>query len=294
LSLGGTTLVLNFLGGSETFDVGYTFPATLNSGTNRAVVDMLGSPYNPTQNAPWQRGKFTALLPAASATDPNVPAGTGFAKIAILSNGSVFMTGKLADGTPFSQGASLITPAGSSAVPEFPLFPALSSNSHEALGGMITFATGDSNNKCTGSLSWTKTKRSKARLYPDGFATTLNLVGTRYIAPPPGGDALKLKEAYPNATVSLSEPDFRTTISKKVDVFADPFAPFLNDVFVLNPRADGLTMTIDSSAGVFSGYFVHPVTHSITPVQGALSQKTNTAGGFFLGRTQSGAITLSP
>jgi len=55
-----------------------------------------------------------------------------------------------------------------------------------------------------------------------------------------------------------------------------------------------LKVTITASSGLLKGSFVHPLSGKLAKFQGVLFQAQRFGSGYFLGPTESGAITLDP
>jgi hypothetical protein len=60
----------------------------------------------------------------------------------------------------------------------------------------------------------------------------------------------------------------------------------------LNPYQ--LSLTLDASAGTFSGSFVSPATSAKTVLKGVLLPGANSGFGYFLGANQTGGILILP
>lgn len=69
------------------------------------------------------------------------------------------------------------------------------------------------------------------------------------------------------------------------------FALATNNVLTIT-GTNRLSISLNITNGVFSGSFVHPVTHATTPIKGAISQWYGFGAGYFLGTNQSGSIVF--
>ncbi len=247
--------------------------------------------YSASNPAP-QAGYYTMLLPAVNPTSSSIPSGTGYATLTVSESGAVALAGVLADGAKISDGV-YITGSATPFVNQFPVYIPLGYKTVGSLVGSMAFEDVPGMSDCDGSLTWQKPAQTAAGLYKAGFATTLSAVASLYSPPPAGALALDLPIASSNATVTLSEPDFASTLSHDVTLGISPTLPGTDGVTVTSPSADALTMSVKTKSGVFSGTFVNPLTNKATKLQGVLLYKQSIAGGYFLSPTQSGEVSLS-
>jgi formylglycine-generating enzyme required for sulfatase activity len=271
----------------------YTVTGTCNS----VALTAFHALYNSTSNPSPEVGAYTVLLPAVDPTDPATPSGTGYATLSVSEAGNVTITGNLSDGTTFTDGV-FITGGTNAAGDSFPIYSKLAYKVPGSLIGTITFeeiaaTDGTNGTDCDGSVEWVKPAQTHTAFYADGFSTSLAASGSRYAEPPFGTLALNLGDSDPNATISLTEPDFVGEIHHQL--FVAPGRNTATDtVTVTDPTSDGLTLSIDAANGTFSGSFVHPITNKRVTVKGAILYNQTQAAGFFLSPTQSGNVIISP
>jgi hypothetical protein len=137
-----------------------------------------------------------------------------------------------------------------------------------------------------GALSWFKPSMPTARLYPNGFATQITQLGSRYAAPAAGTSALNVSNAACNILITSGAGDLASFVSNAVTLDANNRTS--------SCVTNGFKVTITARTGLFSGSFVNPVTAKPTVFRGALFQKQNDGAGFFLGADQTGFVTLTP
>ena len=66
-----------------------------------------------------------------------------------------------------------------------------------------------------------------------------------------------------------------------------------DNTITVNPSAtNGLTLTVNSTLGTFTGQFVDPTSLATNLLNGVLLQSSTNAAGFFLGTSESGSIIL--
>ncbi len=242
-----------------------------------------------------ETGPYTLLLPAADPQSTSAPAGTGMAVLTVTKKGLVTLAGRLADGTAFSSGGALTDNSSGSAhmyamysllrVPPAPGFHVSGS-----LAGNLTFEDIANVSDCDGTWAW-KVPAPPAGSGTYSIDTNLSVIGSRYQAPKGKGSAiLQLQAASPNATATLSEPDFSAALIKQLSISGLP----TSSVKVLNKAADALTLAIHPSNGTLTGTFIHPITGLRTPIYSAIFQKQNMAGGYFVSKGDSGALSIIP
>ena len=220
------------------------------------------------------------LAPNPSTTGTAVPQGNGYATIAVNSNGAASVAGRLSDGTPYST-SGYVAGDGTLAVYSVPS----GSPSGSSLNGLLTFrATAVSD--LDGTLAWTQSSKATDCLYPAGFATQLPTVGSRYVRPITGLEAM---DAPPGAATagfgngSLSEP-----LNVPVTVNGT------GQVVMVTPGIPDVTLRINSNSGMVTGSFVLPGSNVTTTVRGVVFQKQQSAYGYFRGVNQYGYFALVP
>ena len=194
------------------------------------------------------------------------PQGTGFATVTALTDGSVSLAGRLADGTA----VTFSTTYGLEG--DMPLHVMLYSNTGSLHGQAVLSSINSGDNilrYVDGDVYWRKSAQgsgSTDRVYKQGFPSHhLTVAGGEYLAPPPGTLVLGLKETQPtvaNAMLTFAEgglagpPPITASamagdLSKdwRLSSFAAPAIP----PGIGNPAAVHLVLT--PSNGLFSGTF---------------------------------------
>jgi len=129
---------------------------------------------------------------------------------------------------------------------------------------------------------WLKARSSLAKYYPAGFTNSVGAAGSVYTRPSTGTRALQLI----NGDLVFSGGGLRQP-------FAVPISLGLNNK-VTSSITSKLSLSINTTSGLFKGSALNPDTGKAFPFQGVLVEKSNNAGGFFLGPDQSGRVFLSP
>jgi PKD repeat protein len=231
-----------------------------------------------TRPAP-QAGAYTIVLPsntnAVPATD--FPQGDGFALLTIDAGGRAKLNGVLGDGNKIKQTVPI------SKFGTWPLYVPLYRAQGSAFGWVtITNTVGVSD--LTSTVNWSKPPAPLDVFYPAGFALDVDLIGSKYIAPPPGVPTSGFSDGF----VLLGGGNLESNIVKHVTI-DDTGA-----VTVLDPGPDNFTMKITGKNGQFIGTFVHPVTGKATKFKGVLIQKQNLGGGHFRGTNKTGFVIVEP
>jgi len=216
-------------------------------------------------------GKYTAIF--SDGGDPATsPFGQGYATLTVARSGSVVIKGTLADGTALAQSVPL------AANGHVPLHAALYSRRGSIFGWLDFGSTDETDLRDLRGLLWTKRQVTTGNFYREGFANTVNLFGCRYSST--NKPALDLS----TAVVRLEGGNLSSPLTNDVTLSR------LNRVTVTPTNVHRLSLTPKASAGTFSGTFRNPDTGKTSSIKGALMQKRNAAGGFFLGTNQSGRV----
>jgi uncharacterized repeat protein (TIGR03803 family) len=232
--------------------------------------------------------KYPASGVTANIAQPSGnPIGNGYGTLTVTKTGAATLTGKLADGTAFTD-ALLIT-GGTGSADTAQVYVNLPYHVAGFLAGTLSFENEPGVSDLDGTLSWTKPQQvgSAVALFQGGFSLATTAIGSLYVVPK-GAPALALSTTSPNATITLVEPNWSTPIVKNVTVATN------NKVTVNNPGTDKLALTISAPGGAFSGSFIDPVTGKRQAFTGVLFQKQSSAGGYFVNTTESGSVSLSP
>jgi len=239
------------------------------------VSDLFGyrAGFNATNPATNQLGKYTMLL--SGSDDPTTsPMGLGCAAIAVASSGAVTLKGTLADGTASAQKGTL------AANGQLPVYVNLYRGKGSVFG-WLTF-TNTATNDIPGLLLWTKKNSVLGNSHPGGFTNELLALSSRYAAPAKGSSVL----GFSNSVAILEGGNLAGTTTN------DVFLSMLNKITITSTNANKVALSITTSSGLLSGSFINPQTLKKTTIKGAVLQKQDLGGGFFLGTNQSGRVFL--
>jgi len=200
------------------------------------------------------------------------PQGDGFATMTVNVNGTVSLTGKLAENTVITASAPL---SGSN---QWPVFAQLY-GTKGCLGGMASLVDGDASTyDVTGfNFLWVRPHQT-VQWYPDGWpdGILVDLIGARYAVPaasPPTSVFPGLQSISPNATLIFADGQLTAPISHDITITTGNLATNI-------PNA---TLVITKATGLISGTFTH-TDHTTPAYQGVILQKGADAGasGYFM------------
>jgi hypothetical protein len=248
---------------------------TLSSGGNsvaqflpsRSMADSKGS-------LAALEGRYTFILqPDAGAVA--APQADGYGTLTVSAKGAIRASGKLGDGTSFTQGVAVTQDS------TWPLFAPLY-NKTGFVSGVVTFEDSSGSN-LDGTLTWVKPNRPKDVLYPGGFSSAPKLVGSSYVTPPKGTRVLAFADKTGNATFSVSGGDLNPAPAPKTLTLSTA-----NTVSIVG--SEKFTMSIALATGLFSGNFLDPGTGKLKAFSGAVFQIGETGSGLFIGNGQTGTV----
>jgi len=226
-----------------------------------------------------QSGAYTMLIPppadAADSVAGGSPPGYGYAAIT-NHDGMVTLSGALADGTHFNQTVAV------SQTGDLPVYASLYNHAGLLLGWI-----NQANGSPAGSLAWIRESSETSPAYPNGFTNNIQALWSPWTNPPPGVAAIVM----PNGQLNISG--------------ANQLPPQLSFNVQVNTRnalvkiantspPNSLTGSINPKNGVLTVVFGNGTGRSTTSGLGAVLQNTTNAGGFFLGKTNAGSMTLAP
>ncbi len=228
------------------------------------------STFNAKTNPCPQIGTYTLILPGQpDAADG--PEGDGFGTIKVDGSGMASLIGTLADGTKVSTKTPL------SAVGQWPVYASVPGGTILSWMNFIDRPTDD----LTGLVSWIKAAQIKSKYYPRGFTNETIAVGSSFVRPTdPNATLLELT----GTTVAFSAGNLDT--------------PFSNDILwgaknkITNLGDNKLSLTVNTSSGLFTGTVTDPNTGKPSKFAGALLQKQNTGSGFMLGTNLSSLVLI--
>jgi hypothetical protein len=266
------TLTLDLAGGTQ------RITGSVSDGT--FVAEISADQALPATGKHFAAGRYTVSLPPnPESVGAEYPHGTGSAVLVVSPTGVATMTGTLADGRTFAASATV------SKYGEFPLYVPLLAGTG-SLAGRAIFDP--QSGALEGAVLWTKPGRLLDRYFPAAFATVIEVTGARYIAPKVGVPALTVPATLNNSALQLDGGDLQTEVDQAATLLPT------NVVTIANPQLPKLVLAIVPSTGRFTGSFTHPVTHALSRITGVILQDRNSAAGFFLGQSESGAVSFAP
>jgi hypothetical protein len=201
--------------------------------------------------------RYTMALPWETGT-LGTSGGDSYGVVTVNNTGVLTVGGALADGVAFS---------GSAPVSKYGVWPFYT---YAAAGKdtVLGWVSVGSNGLAGTNVCWSKAS---------GFTNVLQLVGSVWQAPGAKSPALSLT----NPVVALKGGDLPKALTNAVEISQ-----------YLSYAATNVTLTINSSAGSFSGSFVSPGTGRRVTMSGVVLQNQDNARGFYVGTNQSGAVLL--
>jgi hypothetical protein len=202
-------------------------------------------------------GRYTMVLPWGTGT-VSKPGGDSYGVVTVNTMGVLTAAGALADGTAFSASAPL------SKSGQWPFYAYAAAGKDEVVGWVSFGANGPAG----ANVCWSKAA---------GFTNDLQLTGSIWQAPAAGTPALNLT----SPAVVLTGGDLPGTLTDAVALRQ-----------YVSYAATNVSLTINPSAGSFSGWFVNPGTGRKVTMSGVILQNQDSGRGFFLGTNESGAVLL--
>jgi uncharacterized repeat protein (TIGR01451 family) len=222
---------------------------------------------------------YTLIFPARAQTPSkpltSYPQGDGYATMTVNVNGTVSLTGKLADNTPITASAPL------SKLNQWPIFSQLYSLKGCFAGlATLTDAEADTPDVTAARLLWVRPPQN-VQWYPAGWPAgiVVDLFGARYDVPPltPAKSVFPgLNNTTPNATLEFFDGLLLDPVSKDITITTANLAPAIPNT----------VLTITKTSGLFTGTFPH--SDLTKPAyQGVILQKGASLGGhgFFMSRS---------
>lgn len=204
-------------------------------------------------------GAWTLILPAPGADIP----GNGYAAMNVSKTGRATLRGRSGDGARIAVGLRFANDL------SLPFQTPLAVDG--GIVGTLNFLS-QRGRRITGKLGWISSSTS----------TVVSADGTPYVVPAPGAPALLLPAG--DMYIADPNPDFS---------FATPVRLNTANQFVFPTPGPALpTLSVDPLIGLVRGSYVHPETHRIVQVRGAVNQLTNSAAGVTLGE-KAGGFTIT-
>lgn len=227
--------------------------------------------FSSLHRAPWA-DHYTVMLPDDD-TAADSPSGDGVGFVVVTDAGLARWVGTLADGTPFTQSATLSSDGA------WPLFAPIYANQGLILG-WLHFTNGPAPG-LGGRTIWIKPTVSLSKYYPGGFTNQSDVLGSVYH--PPAGTGGKVV-TFADGQIQFSE--------------GNQPAPFTNVISILghnqftNLSSNALNLAFHPATGLLSGYVVDPWTGRRSLLKSAVLQNQDIAVGFCLGTNLSGSVLL--
>jgi hypothetical protein len=212
--------------------------------------------------------EYTALV---------LPSGTppGYGYMLITNHaGAVTISGGLADGTSFSQAVPV---SGSGDLPVY-------GNLYGSTGLLFGWLGLESGSPA-GNLTWIKEASHSSALYTNGFTNLVAVQGSAWTNPLPHTAAIDLPSGQLDISGGslLSPMTFKVAVSNNNALAKLPGSPTNSLTGSITPKTGLVTTTFGNGAG-----------KATTAGTGAVLQNVNSAGGFFLGKTNAGELLLQP
>jgi 6-pyruvoyltetrahydropterin/6-carboxytetrahydropterin synthase len=211
--------------------------------------------------------EYTMLIPPGQGAPSPRPPGYGY-MLVTNHNGVVTLSGAMADGATFSQTASIVG-AG-----DLPFYASLYSNTGLLIGWL------NLNGGLSGAnLWWIKPQTPASALYPDGFTNVVTNILTSAWTKPPAN-------FLPSGTLTISNTSLGLNFTVSIT----------NNTLIKEPGSptNSLTGTLAPKTGLLKIAFGNGTGKATTTGYAAILQDSTNAGGFFVTKTNAGAILLSP
>lgn len=245
--------------------------------TDKALEGTLArSPFSTARPSP-QNGNYTMLLPPNPATPSNsaIPQGTGYGIVVIDKLGNFRVAGALSDGTRFGTGGGIQVDG------VVPFYATLYGAPGGHLAGSLTLEE-VTTSSFEGTLDWVKPSIPGDPFYSGGFQTSIKAIGSRLSVA--AQNQILTLNASNEIQIDISGGNLISPISVMAII------PASGNPMVTRPVR---SLTLVKRSGLFKGYVVHDDGLSRL-FWGAVFQKQNLGGGFFLGPDKSGNVSLTP
>jgi hypothetical protein len=216
--------------------------------------------------------EYTVLLSAGTNSTGDIPPGFGY-MLVTNHNGSVTLSGALADGTAFNQTPPL------GVYGDVPVYANLYGKAGLLLGWL-----GLSNGTVVAEtpMTWVK-PRANTGIYANGLTNSLLVTGSGWTNPPAKTSAVSLADGALTISNNSLSLDFGVSITNDTVVKASS-----------NKTTNSLTGTIAPKTGLLQITFGNGSGKATTVGFGAMLQDSTNGGGYFVTKTNAGAILLVP
>ncbi|MCB1235836.1 MAG: hypothetical protein KDM91_12275 [Verrucomicrobiae bacterium] len=251
-------------------------------------ADLARAPFNARSNPapPAMTGRYTMVLPSEAGWGTDQPGGDGWALVTVNTGGGVSVSGRLGDGTRFTEAGAL------SAEMETSLYTELyrSTPTRGRFAGKLTFRDTPGISDFDGLMQWTKFADPRELRYPLGFSVEAWAIGGHYTAPAKGQRALsQLADQEYNACLSLID---ETLLDDDGQI--DRVVSWLANNRVRHYGPEKLNARVNAANGQITGSYLHPVSKLRIAFTGVAFQKQGLAAGNAPLATTSGAVRLMP
>jgi hypothetical protein len=255
------------------------------------VVGNLGrAAYSRSAPAPTEwTGRHVLVLPSEAGWGTEEPGGDGWALVNVASSGVLTLSGRLGDGSVYTDTASLSAEGGATLFGEF-YRPA---SQRGWIAGEVTFRDQPGISDFDGRLRWKKYADVRELLYPDGFDVVVWALGGKHVAPAVGQRVLSgLADQEHNAELSLIGPT--APVSGATVGALDRVVSWRANQTLVHFGPERLSGVAVASTGFVSGRFFDPATRRDVGFGGVAFQKQGLAAGTFVNGTKSGALRILP
>ncbi len=247
---------LVFVNGSGSFDTTVVTADSIGTDRIEGTLDFGGDTYPFTAVASLAAADLPLELPgsytfltSARAQGPTIPGGAGYGRISVSTKGKITATGVLGDGRKFSAAGPLTIDH------SWTLF-ATDPDKGSVAGDIFFDAGGET---LQGLVRWVKPANNSR--YPAAFSLVSDLFGSAYIRP----SAADPLFSYQQASVSFAS-DAGLDVPARKSLAISPTGK------VSLTTAPGLSFSLSTKTGLFSGRTVEPVSGAKTPFGGAVLQ----------------------
>ena len=211
--------------------------------------------------------EYTMLIPPGQDAPANSPPGDGYVLVT-NHNGSVTLTGALADGATFSQTASIVGDG------DIPFYASLYGNTGVLLGWLNLNGALISTN-----LWWIKTPSSATAFYTNGFTNIVtNVLTSAWTIP--------AANYLPAGTLIVSDTNFALNFTVSITNSALRKAG--------STPTNSLSGTLTIKTGLLKIIFGNGEGKATTTGYAAILGDSTTGGGYYVTKTNAGKITLAP
>jgi uncharacterized repeat protein (TIGR03803 family) len=209
--------------------------------------------------------RYTLIVPPGAGAPTDCPPGYGYALLT-NHNGFVTLNGALADAATFTQSVPLVGNG------DVPFYASLYGNT-----GLI-FGWLNIDGGLTGTNVWWVAPSSSSPLYPAGFTNVFAIIASEWTKPP--------ANYIPSGTLTISN----SSLALDFDV------SIANDTLIKEAGApsNSLTGTLNPNTGLLKLAFGNGTGKATTTAYAAILGDSTNARGFFLTKTNGGAVLLQP